>query len=164
MEIFEGADRMNGIKKAQEKDAANLEGIIGREFAYKKLDKEKIIERMKRPEITVFKKVMGSEFAGFVEIEMWQDVGMINAISVKEQYRRKGFGRELLEYAIEFIRENSGSTARLLVKKGNERAKKLYSSCGFEFLEMHDKKIGGVVAEVWKKQLVAPDEQTGYLN
>src|SRR3989338_10675941 len=154
---------MNGIKKAQEKDVAALDNIINREFAYKNLSKEKIAERIKRPEITVFKKTVGREMAGFVEIEIFQEMAMINALSVKEPYRRKGFGRELLMHAVEFLKESGVKTARLFVKKENEKAKKLYTSCGFEFTEMHDHKIGGHVAEVWEKPLEAAGI-SDYLN
>ena len=153
---------MRSIKRADEKDAAQLDIIIRKEFAYKKLSKEKIIERMGRPEITVFKKTIGNKLAGFVEVELLDEIGMVNALSVKESFRRRGFGRELLEYALGYLEESEMKTARLLVKMENSRAKKLYSSCGFEFARMHDKKLGGKTTEVWEKQLLS--EHGDYLN
>ena|SRR3989344_3441960 len=154
-----------GIRKAVEKDAKQLDGIIGKEFAYKKLDEEKIAERMRRPEITVFKKMAGGELAGFIEIEIFQDIAMINAISVKEGHRRKGFGKQLLGHALGFLAENGVRTARLLVKNHNEKAKKLYSSFGFAFTEMHDRKIDGHAAEVWEKELAQQAaRESEYLN
>src|SRR3989344_9662438 len=118
---------MRGIKKAEPRDAAELDFIISREFSYKRLSRDKIAERMKRPEIAVFKKLEGSEMAGFVEIESAGEIGLVNAISVKGKFRKKGFGKELLNHAAGELRKAGASVARLLVKKDNIAAKKLYA-------------------------------------
>ncbi len=151
-----------GIKKAEPKDAKELDAIISRDFAYKKLSKEKIEERMKRPEIAVFKKISGKEMAGFVETELMGEIGMINAISVKEKFRKKGFGKELLGHAAQALMENGASVARLLVKTENEKAKKLYRACGFEHTGMHERRIEGSEVEIWEKRLAG--DESWYLN
>ena len=153
---------MTGIKKAEAKDAKELDRLISAEFPYKQLSREKIEERMKRPEIVVFKKIAGKEMAGFVEIEIMEQAAMINAISVKSKFRKRGFGKELLEHSVGTLMESGVETARLLVKAENGMAKKLYKKCGFEFMGLHARKIEGSDVEVWEKRLAG--DESGYLN
>ncbi len=150
------------IVKADEKDIAEIGKIVSREFAYKGLTAEKIAERMGKPYIAIFKKTLNGSFAGFVEIEINEHFGMINAVSVLEKYRKKGIGKELLNYAVEFLKEKGIPKAKLLVKQDNTEAKKLYASLGFEMTGIHSKKIDNCVAEVWKKKIFP--QQENYLN
>lgn len=150
------------IAKAEEKDAPELDRLITREFAYKGLSKDKILERMKRPDIIIFKKSISGRVVGFVEIEFKEKAGMINAISVHEEHRKKGFGMELLEHAVEFMRTSGAEKAVLLVKRENEKAKKLYSKMGFKFAKFYKKVIDDSVVEVWEKHFV--ERREAYLN
>ncbi len=150
------------ITKAGEKDAEKIMRIISSEFPYKKFSGQTIAERLKNPGIIILKKIFNKQLAGFIDVEIKEDGGLINAVSVMQGYRRKGFGRELIEHALGMLRQNNVGTARLLVKRENEKAKRLYASLGFTLTGIHEKKIENSIIEIWSKELFVED--TGYLN
>lgn len=143
------------ISRAEEKDAPSLEALIGKEFAYKGLTAQKIRERMKGGEIVIFKKTAGRKLVGFVELGMKGGEAFMNAVGVLEGERGKGHGKELVEYAAQFARENGFPKIRLLVKMENEMAKKLYSRAGFQFVKYYRKVIDNSVVEVWEREFAA---------
>tara|TARA_Y100000310_G_C20700355_1_gene829151 strand:+ start:6340 stop:6795 length:456 start_codon:yes stop_codon:yes gene_type:complete len=150
------------ITLAGKNDAKELNKIISKEFPYKGFTPEKLDNRIVSPKIIIFKKTVGKRFAGFIEIEFQEGIGLINALSVKKSFRKKGFGKELLEHAMLFLKNNQIEQARLLVKKENETAKKLYQITGFIFKGIHDKKIEDSTVEIWEKNL--QEEDIEYLN
>ncbi|MCR4335403.1 MAG: GNAT family N-acetyltransferase [archaeon] len=150
------------IKLAGKADTKELNEIISKEFPYKAFSPEKLDNRMVNPGIVIFKKTVGKKFAGFIEIEFKEGIGLINALSVKKGFRRKGYGKELLEHAILFLKNNQVEQARLLVKKENETAKKLYQTTGFIFRGIHGKKIEDSTVEIWERNL--QEEDIDYLN
>ncbi len=141
------------ISKAEEKDAPQLEALITKEFAYKGLTKDRIAQRLRRPEIIVFKKTVAGEIVGFVDLEAQGETLFLNALSTHEGHREKGYGKELLEHAIGYAQKNGFARLELLVKKGNEAAKKLYAKLGFGFVKYHRKIVDNSVVEVWEKTL-----------
>lgn len=151
------------IERACEGDAEELDGIIAKDFPYKHFTKESILQRIGREGLAVFKKRLGKDLAGFIEIEITGKIGMVNAISVKPEHRKKGIGRELLDHAVEYLRGRNVERARLLVKHENSTAKKLYEACGFSFARLHEKKIEGSTIEIWEKRLLS-EESADYLN
>jgi GNAT superfamily N-acetyltransferase len=60
------------------------------------------------------------------------DAWIITTVGVLPAYRRRGIARELLEAALDLIRERGGERAILAVIDGNLPAYKLYESLGFE--------------------------------
>jgi len=145
------------ISEAKEKDIKFLEKIIAKEFPYKKMQKEKIAERLKNQNIKIFKKTQNRKIIGFVEIQKFPEAWMLNAISIIPQERQKGHAKELLSHAIKFIKNSNGKKIRLLVKKNNLRAKKLYNSAGFNFVQIHEKIIDDSIIEVWEMNLAEPN-------
>ncbi len=145
-----------------EKDAKRLAKMIDTEFPYTRLSEEKISERLKKDGTFIFKKSLGKSIAGFVDLEIRKNTGFINGVSVKKNLRKKGIGKELVEFAIEFLKSNGAKKASLLVKRDNEAAKRLYSSQGFFFLRFHDKKIDDSIVEVWEREF--PRKNEAYLN
>jgi len=108
---------------------------------------------LEKPELIIFKKTIGKKIVGFVEFEMKEDAGFINAVVVQENQRGLGFGKELLEYALKKIIELGANKARLMVKQENMAAKKLYESQGFELIGVREKKIDESIIEIWEKNL-----------
>lgn len=154
---------MMKIEKATEKDIAVLERLISSEFAYTKFTHQTLLQRIQNPYIVIFKKTNNGKIVGFIEIQLsGNNHGLINAISVDRSQRRKGHGMELLLHALDFMKQQNVVFARLLVKKDNEIAKKIYKNAGFEFKANHAKKIDNSIVEIWQKTLVDTVEQ--YLN
>ena len=148
------------IAEATEKDIAELTRLIAEEFSYTKFNAEKLSQRMKKPGIFVFKKTENKKLIGFIEFEIIGPVAMLNALSVKKEFRKQGHGKELLDFAIQFLEEIPVKKINLLVKKNNQIAKKLYKSAGFSFEKMHGKKIDNTEIEIWSAHI----ENDEYLN
>ena len=150
------------IEQAKEKDIEKLNEIIEKDYPYKNFSGETLTDRIQKPGVVILKKTYNKELAGFVDFEIKENFGLINAVSVKKSYRRMGFGKELLEKALDVLKQNNIFKAKLLVKQENTRAKKLYESTGFTFIKMHNKKIQNSLVEVWGIELLVED--MGYLN
>ncbi|KAF2957232.1 hypothetical protein AS159_09380 [Thermotoga sp. Ku-13t] len=56
----------------------------------------------------------------------------LSNFAIYPQYRGKGFGKEMLEYCLDWAKKLGCSTMRLDVEKDNEIAMRLYSKMGFE--------------------------------
>ena len=89
-------------------------------------------------------------FEGFVWIEDGKIVGnatltadlvrgnryYISNVAVKQEYRRRGIARVLMQASLEHIRRQHAQGALLNVRPKNEGAIKLYEDLGFKTLEM----------------------------
>lgn len=64
--------------------------------------------------------------------------GHISSLAVATNYRGRGFGREILDYALDMIFSDGFSRASLEVDKDNKIAQSLYRSCGFKTAEQYD--------------------------
>jgi ribosomal-protein-alanine N-acetyltransferase len=56
----------------------------------------------------------------------------VNNIAVRDQYRRRGYGRLLLGRVLDEARRKHATTAFLEVRSGNSAAQSLYQKCGFK--------------------------------
>ena len=62
------------------------------------------------------------------------EITVIHLLCVLQGYYGRGFAKEMIRHAAEFSRSIGRKVIRLDVIKGNERAKNLYLSEGFEFI------------------------------
>jgi GNAT superfamily N-acetyltransferase len=63
-------------------------------------------------------------------------------VIVEEEHRRKGIGRELLNRAVDFCRENGYDSVHLWTVEGLDAARRLYESLGFrEVLRQMDRRF-----------------------
>lgn len=69
---------------------------------------------------------------GKVHFEINDGVGGIYGLGVLPEYRRKGYGREILIMAIERLKEKNPNEIMLQVDVQNRNALELYKYCGFE--------------------------------
>ncbi len=65
---------------------------------------------------------------------MWfvLDEGHVLNVAVHPSFRRRGYGRRILNALIELARENGMSMMTLEVRRSNEGAQRLYHACGFQ--------------------------------
>lgn len=61
------------------------------------------------------------------------DAGEIYAIYLLEEYWSKGYGRQMMDYAIDTLRQMGYSEIILWILKENERAKRFYEKFNFVF-------------------------------
>ncbi|MFB6106954.1 MAG: ribosomal protein S18-alanine N-acetyltransferase [Halobacteriaceae archaeon] len=62
-----------------------------------------------------------------------RDVGHVKDLAVHPRRRGEGLGRSLLARALAVLRDQGATTVKLEVRVGNDAARSLYRSFGFEF-------------------------------
>jgi [ribosomal protein S18]-alanine N-acetyltransferase len=73
-----------------------------------------------------------STLAGYIVARMGADELHINNVAVRDEYRRRGIGQELLSKIIEQGRRLQTKVAFLELRAGNDAALALYEKCGFK--------------------------------
>ena len=82
------------------------------------------------------------------------DVADIHTITVVEDQRRKGIGRELLKRLIDWARVKKAQAIMLEMRLGNDQARPLYESFGFIEISKRENYYGpGLTAVVMRKEL-----------
>jgi ribosomal protein S18 acetylase RimI-like enzyme len=74
---------------------------------------------------------------GFVDWKLHLTYGEIINLSISDPHRNKGYGRWLLNYAIDSIIKHDLNCIVLNVEKTNINAINFYKKEGFEFIENH---------------------------
>lgn len=69
---------------------------------------------------------------GKVHLEVQDGIGGIYGLGVLPEYRRKGYGREILLHAVKKLKEKQVGEIMLQVAVENKNALDLYKSCGFD--------------------------------
>lgn len=72
-----------------------------------------------------------TKLAGYIVARMGADELHINNVAVREDYRRRGIGRRLLDSIIEEAKRAGAKAAYLELRAGNKAALALYEECGF---------------------------------
>ena len=75
---------------------------------------------------------LGSELIGSLNLFAGDKEFAIYGFGILPQYRRRGFGRQMLEQLIKNIRSESQKRIALEVETENTNAISLYRSCGFK--------------------------------
>ncbi len=149
------------IKSVEKNDLKPLKKMLSKEFSYLYWSPESIEERLKNPSLKMFKLTDGKKFLGFIELEFLDDLtARINGLAIKNEARKKGYAKKLIDFALTFFELTGVEEVNLLVKSSNIPAKKLYESKGFYLTGLHEKKIQGETIEVYSKELI----ETTYLN
>lgn len=72
-----------------------------------------------------------STLAGYIVARMAADELHINNVAVRDEYRKRGIGQELLKMIIERGRSLGTAVVFLELRAGNQAALALYEKCGF---------------------------------
>ncbi len=148
------------IVDIEEKDILEVLQLIKGEFPYVSFDEAKIRERIEGNKIFLFKAVEKKKLLGFIELELFEEgLARINGVTVKEEFRKTGVAKKLLEYALAFLKNKKIARVLLLVKESNKAAKKLYKEAGFEFIGMYHRELDSAVVEEMELDLVPGDEE-----
>ena len=83
---------------------------------------------------TIIKEIMGNNLLPRTEL-------YIDDLCVDREYQNKGIGRKLIEYVIEFGKENKIDSITLNVWNGNDSANHLYQELGFKPRKVNMEKI-----------------------
>lgn len=94
------------------------------------------------------------ELVAYAGIFFIADVADIHTITVVEQHRRKGIGRELLKRLIDWARVKKAEAIMLEMRLGNNAAQPLYEQFGFSEVSRRENYYGpGLTAVVMRKEL-----------
>jgi ribosomal-protein-alanine N-acetyltransferase len=83
--------------------------------------------------------VMGDEYIGYASVDYLLDEANLLKIIISAKHRRKGYGKELLKYAIGLLKEKEIRNVFLEVRVSNIPAKKLYESLNFKIINQRKK-------------------------
>jgi ribosomal-protein-alanine N-acetyltransferase len=72
-----------------------------------------------------------SKLAGYIVARLGADELHINNVAVREDFRRRGIGRQLLTRILEEGKRSGAGRAYLELRAGNQAALALYQDCGF---------------------------------
>jgi ribosomal protein S18 acetylase RimI-like enzyme len=85
----------------------------------------------------VFKASAADETVGFVHIGTRENGWRIIGIGIKETNRGREYGKRILDFAIETIRQMGGHSVTLLVDGKNSAAIRMYIKAGFKPIGKH---------------------------
>ena len=151
------------IEKATPTDLPGINEFIKRDFPYVERNPEKLREKIADGTIEIFKATEGKKVLGFVEVQfLEQGIARINGLSVREDAREKGIGKDLLGFAIDFLKKKNTARILLLVKRSNQKAKAIYAQAGFQFIGLYHRKIDN--ASVEEMELDLKQETPDYVS
>lgn len=74
------------------------------------------------------------EIVGYVGFWILFETAQITTLAVAPHYQKQGYGKQLLQYAIQKIKAADCESITLEVRVSNQAAQKLYTDCGFSEL------------------------------
>lgn len=92
---------------------------------------ESIRQELDNDQALVFTLCICREVAGYIGARIVLDEAYVTNLAVLPAFRRKGYGRRLLEAMIAACRERACAFLSLEVRAGNDAAQALYRACGF---------------------------------
>ena len=129
------------IKKITQNEFEQVQSLIKKEFPYVGVTDKKLENRLSQENTFIFTGHIKNKLVGFIDVSLFANFGMINGFCVNEKNRKLGIGTNLLGFGINFLKESGVQKIKLLVKKDNSTARKMYEQEGFTFLRVHPKKI-----------------------
>ncbi len=118
------------FRKFTENDWTSFEEIAEEAFARENIQKENFL-RMLDDEglVGAFRE---EKFVGYVRLLLMEEYGHLGQIAVEKSERGKGYGNELMEYAIRYFENKNVGSTGLYVETKNIPAISLYEKYGFK--------------------------------
>lgn len=79
----------------------------------------------------VLVNILNGEAAGYITVHLNRDESSIGLIAVSKEARNRGFGKELVQGAIDFAHANGATEMTVVTQGRNIDAQRLFQSCGF---------------------------------
>ncbi|ROI00435.1 GNAT family N-acetyltransferase [Chryseobacterium daecheongense] len=138
---------MKNTRKATIQDLSQLAELFDqyRIFYHKESDipaaENFLKERIEKKDSEIFVAENEDKLVGFVQLyplfssTRMKRYWLLNDLYVNENYRGKGFSKELIEEAKELCRSTNACGVLLETGKSNDIGNQLYPSCGFELYD-----------------------------
>lgn len=121
------------LRKATNHDAKEIAMQNSVYFEKEYSDEDLIMpEEEEKCGTSIYLAEIDNKVIGKVHLETSDGIGGIYGLGVLPEYRKRGYGREILTLAIEKLKESTLKDIMLQVAVKNKNALNLYSSCGFE--------------------------------
>jgi diamine N-acetyltransferase len=129
---------------------ADLEEYVSENF-----NAEHLRQELNNPEIFYFLLEANNEMAGYLKLQkndqpdgyVLLNTMALHRLYIKESYRNKKLGGKLLDYAIQFAKQEGRSTIWLGVWNENNRAIRFYKNYGFEKFGNYQFVMGSIVSD-----------------
>lgn len=92
---------------------------------------EKFLKNLKNPDVETYCVILNNTMIGFIAIHKID--GEIWAIYLLEEYRSKGYGKVMLDFAIKELKHHGHNIISLWVFEKNIKARHFYENNGFYF-------------------------------
>ncbi|WP_292008172.1 GNAT family N-acetyltransferase [Chryseobacterium sp.] len=138
---------MKNTRKAAIQDLAQLAQLFDqyRIFYHKESDEkgaERFLkERIENKDAEIFVAIQDDKLVGFVQLyPLFSSTRMsrywlLNDLYINENYRGKGYSKELIEEAKELCKSSKAAGILLETSKTNDIGNQLYPACGFEIYD-----------------------------
>ena len=128
------------LRKATNADAYEIARQNAIYFGKTPQDVESMIlpEEEEKRGMSIYLAEIGQQIVGKVNLHLTSRVGGIYGLGVAPEHRGKGFGRAILQMAVDKLKEANAEEVMLQVAAGNTNALSLYKSCGFEVTSTMD--------------------------
>jgi len=137
------------IRKAKDEDVFSMIALLGELFDVEKdfafdfvRHQEGLKLLMKKDDSGVFVVAVDGKVIGMITIQkiistaMGGEVGLIEDVVVKKEYREMGIASRLFEFILAYSAKQGYSRVHLLCDRHNQTAKNFYKKLGFKESEM----------------------------
>ena len=115
-----------------------------------------MIKEVNIDRLNPFKKkivyIIDNKEIGYIEYSYLYDRVEIDDVLVEESYRNKKIASKLMEYLVEYCKEQNVFNITLEVRENNYIAIKLYEKYGFKKVAMRDKYYGSINGILMEKK------------
>ncbi|OOX96622.1 GNAT family N-acetyltransferase [Campylobacter coli] len=130
------------VKKANKNDneaIANLALLLWSNHNLKDLEQE-FLEILDSKKVAIFLKYIGTEAVGFVYVSLRNDyvegsssspVGYLEGIFIKEEFRKRGFAKELLEFCEKWAKKQGAKEFASDCELENQKSLSFHKALGF---------------------------------
>lgn len=118
-----------------------------------KTTREKVLKTIENKNPIYFVLKNDDTVLGFVELSLIEPEAEIFDIAIKTEFQGNGYSKILMDYVIDFVKNNNVETIFLEVNNINKKAIALYEKYGFQKYSVRKKYYGENDAVLMKKTI-----------
>ena len=111
-------------------DWPSFEAIVEEAFARENIQRENFLQML--DDAGLIGAFIENKLVGYLRMMLMDEYGHLGQIAVEKSERGKGYGNQLMEYAVKYFLKSKVKTIGLYVETKNNTAISLYEKYGFE--------------------------------